>query len=151
MHLERCVDSDWLKVVPYLTIVTLWEVVIVGVLNFKMTTLHFVSVPLEVINTKEHNSIGKSKKDATGFGRTFSKERYKVFSDWINWIKLQKLLAYLDTSNPHNFNKVCTMLSSVIGFKAPLVSNNTKTIIHLGHSCLWDYSTIFTLPSANNC
>ena len=52
-----------------------------GVLNFKMTTLHFVSVPLEVINTKENNSIGEGKKDATGFGRTFSKERYKVFSD----------------------------------------------------------------------
>lgn len=55
----------------------------VGALNFKVSTSHFVNVSEEVTNAMEENSIARSTKNDSAVGGTLFKRKIKSFC-WFN-------------------------------------------------------------------
>ena len=82
----------------YPAIIISHKVITAGVLNFKMAASHFFG---EVINAIVENSVSRGTKDVT---QSFAKRFSKVF--FLIKLNLLKILAYLNTSNHHNCNKI---------------------------------------------
>ena len=68
--------SDRSRFASYLAVMTSYEVIIVGVLNCKVSASRFVNVSEEVVNVLEENTIAKNTKFAIEFdGTLFKREK----------------------------------------------------------------------------
>ena len=65
--------SDRSRFASYLAVITSYEVIIAGVLNFKVSASRFVNVSAEVVNVLEENTIAKNTKFAIEFDETLFK------------------------------------------------------------------------------
>ena len=65
--------SDRSRFASYLAVITSYEVIIAGVLNFKVFASRFVNVSAEVVNVLEENTIAKNTKFAIEFDETLFK------------------------------------------------------------------------------
>ena len=65
--------SDRSRFASYLAVITSYEVIIAGVLNFKVSASRFVNVSAEVMNVLEENTIAKNTKFAIEFDETLFK------------------------------------------------------------------------------
>ena len=65
--------SDRSRFASYLAVITSYEVIIAGVLNYKVAASRFVNVSAEMVNVVEENTIAKSTKYAIEFDGTLLK------------------------------------------------------------------------------
>ena len=100
--------SDRSRFASYLAVMTSYEVIIVGVLNCKVSASRFVNVSEEVVNVLEENTIAKNTKFAIEFdGTLFKREKLTMIRIITTIIAIIALFTGFTTE----FESFCAIIS----------------------------------------
>ena len=99
--------SDRSRFASYLAVITSYEVIIAGVLNFKVSASRFVNVSAEVVNVLEENTIAKNTKFAIEFDETlFKREKLTMIRIITTIIAIIALFTEFTTE----FESLCAII-----------------------------------------